>query len=609
MFRFSAFVLFLFASFLPLSGVASLFNWSNLSEKAQRAQYSLDGFDEIVEASLRDYNVPGIAIGVVVDGHVILAQGYGLRNIEKQQPVTSSTVFPMGSATKAFCTFLMGMLIDEGFLYWDQPVVDILPDFRLWDQYATQNLTLRDLITHRTGMPRHDFMWYNSGMTRDEVFAKLRHLEPTCDIRERYNYGNLMYMVAGMAMERVSGKSWEDLVMQKIVKPLGMNATNFSLDALKQSSEAAIGYVERDGTIRKMKYRDVSQVGPAAALNSTITDMTHWLQMLLAQGVYNHIPLISPTTFQEMKVPQVIVSGYPENKEALMHAYGFGWGIVPYRGHYFVSHDGGLDGFTSVVGFLPHDDVGIVIVANKNLSSLPRYLALEVMDRVLGLTERKWLQEGLEQIHKSRESAQKDEEQENLSKKKNTAPSHALRDYAGVYSHPGYGELLVELEEGHLQATLHGITSTLEHWHYDVFSVMRESEDMLISRVGTKYTFRNNVNGDIEELIVPYEAGASDIVFKKHPDEQFSNLEYFRQFTGPYEIYNVVVEVAIRDRQLIAIIPGQPDYQLVSVSENEFSVKSMSHYSVRFVKGPDGQVYEALLVLPYGAFTATKILP
>ena len=454
---------------MPFHGACSFLDWVSLSEKAQRAQDTLAGFDMVIEQSLSDFHVPGVAIGVVVDGHVIFSKGYGMRNLEKKLPMTIHTVCPMGSATKAFSTFLMGMLMDEGLLYWDQPVIDLLPEFRLWDQYATQNLTLRDLITHRTGMPRHPFMWYNSGMTREDVLGKLRYLEPTCDIRERYHYGDLMYMVAGMAMERVAGQSWEELTANKIFKPLGMTSTNLSIDALQRTTDAAVGYVEKGHVLKKMKYRDVFPIAPAAALNSSIFDMTHWLQMLLAQGIYNNFALISPITLQEIKLPQVIVPGYPENQEALMRAYAFGWGVVPYRGHYFLSHDGGIDGFTSVVGFLPQDDVGIVVVANKNLSVLPRYLALEIMDRVLELPLRDWLQEGMDQFLKSKALALEDREKENLARKKGTSLSHPLSEYVGSYVHPGYGTLDVSCEEGHLKATLHNITSTLSHWHYDVF--------------------------------------------------------------------------------------------------------------------------------------------
>ncbi len=599
--------LFLCVATVPNPTEAALFDWlSPLSTRAQRAQNTLDGFDAVIEKALKDFNVPGLAVGIVVDGHVILAKGYGYRNLEKKLPVTANTLFGIGSASKAFGSFLMGKMMEEGLLYWDQRVIDILPDFRLWDQHATQNLTLRDLMTHRSGLPRHDFMWYNSSVSRENLVKRLRFLEPTCDIRERYNYNNLMYMVAGVAMERLGNMSWEDLTTQKILKPLGMNATNFSVDVMKEASDVAVPYIERKDRLRKMNYRNITNIGPAGCMNSNVNDLTHWVQMLVAQGVYNGTSMISPATLQEIYAPQVIVTGYPENKEAHLNAYGLGWGIVSYRGHYYVSHDGGTDGFTSAVSLLPQDGIGIVVLANKNLTNLARYITLEAVDRILELPFCDWLAEGLEQVQKSRKAAQEDLVKEDMQRKKNTSPSHPLEEYAGQYEHPGYGLIEVALEDGKLQATLNGIISTLDHWHYDVFAVSAESEDLLISREGVKYTFRNNVNGEIEELVVPYESGAADIIFKKKPDGQFMDLDYYRQFTGTYEVYNVNVDVVIRDRTLMAIVPGQPIFELVPISENEFVVKSMTHYSVRFVKAPTGRVEEALLVLPYGAFTATR---
>jgi CubicO group peptidase (beta-lactamase class C family) len=587
---------------------ANVFDWPEpLSTRAERARNALDGIDVLIEKALIDFNVPGVAVGVVVDGQVVLGKGYGYRDLENKLPLTAQSVMAYGSATKAFTTFLMGMMVEEGLFDWDTRVIDLLPEFRLWDQYATQNLTLRDLVTHRSGMPRHEFVWYNSGLSREEVLARLRFLEPTCNIRERFNYNSLMYMVAGMAMEKVGQKSWEEMTTEKILRPLGMNSTCFSVSEMANAPDAAFPYKEKNGTLVRMKYRDVTQIGPGGSINSNINDMNRWMILLLNNGVYNSVPFLSPATLQEIEAPQVIVSGYPENKEAHLNAYGLGWGIVSYRGHYYVSHDGGIDGFTSAVNLLPQDKVGIVVVANRNLTNLARYLSLELIDRVLELPPKDWIAEGYEQHLKSKRTDQEAAHREDLMRKRNTQPSHELATYAGKYFHPGYGTIVLAVKDGKLHATFNHVTSVLEHWHYDVFSVVSESEEMLISREGVKYTFRNNVNGEIEDLVIPYEPNAPDIVFKKQPDDELSNLAYFRQFTGSYEIYNIVAQVVIRDRALLAIIPGQPVFELMPVSENEFVVKSMTHYMVRFVKDANGVIQEALLILPYGAFSATPV--
>ena len=592
---------------MPVKGHA-FFGWfDSLSAKAERAQKVLEGFDEKVEQAMKDFNVPGLSIGIVVDGYVIAAKGYGMRDLERNLPMTPDTIVGIGSCTKAFSTFATGVAVEEGLMSWDQPVADLLPDFRLSSQYATNNVTIRDLVTHHSGMARHAYMWYNSKCSRQELLKRLRYLDAACDIRERFVYGDLMYMIAGMALERAAQKPWEEVIAEKILNPLEMKRTNFSAADSKKDEDHAIPYVERNGAMRRMPFRDFSLIGAGGSMNSTINDMTAWLKMLLAQGVYSEKVLISVAGLQEMFAAQSIVSGYAERKDLLLNAYGLGWGIHSYRGHYHVSHDGGVDGFTSVVGLLPYDGIGIVILANKNLSTLPRLIEYELLDRILELPERDWLKDGVEQIQNGKKAAIDSKATEGLLRKKETSASHPLEAYVGEYEHPGYGRVIVELKEGELMATYNDITSRLEHWHYDVFSIVEESEDLLLSREGMKFTFRNNLNGEIEDLLIPFEAKTDEILFKKVPDSQFSSLNYFQQFLGLYEIYGVTVEIAVRDRSLIAIIPGQPLYELLPLSESEFSVKSMTGYTVRFTKGMDGKVDEVWLILPFGAYSASKV--
>src|SRR3989344_3387169 len=356
----------IFGALLPMQqAISSESQWLAPSLKAERARIVLEDLDAVVQQALQDFNIPGLALGIVVDGHVVLAKGYGFREMELKQSVTPNTVFAIGSCTKAFTTFAMGILMEEGKLNWDQPVLDILPEFRVWDQHATENLTLRDLITHRSGLPRHDYMWNNSSFSREELLKRLRYLEPACDIRERYNYNNLMYMTAGLAMERVAKKNWEEIVSEKILKPLEMNSTSFFIADVQKMSDFAFPHFERNGQLKRVPFRDFSKIGPGGSVNSNVNDLMHWLQMLLASGVYKNTALVSPAMIQEIEAPSVIVSGYPDNKEAILSAYGLGWRISSYRGHYHLSHDGGVDGFTASVSLLPQDKIGVVLLVNK----------------------------------------------------------------------------------------------------------------------------------------------------------------------------------------------------------------------------------------------------
>lgn len=599
-------VLLLLAAFLPMFLQAGYFGWYTPppSQRAERAKGQLQNFDAVVEKAIKDFQVPGLAIGIVVDGHVIYAKGFGYRDLEKKLPVTQETLFAIGSCTKAFTAFAIGTLVDQGKIGWDQPVIDILPEFRLWDQYATTNVTLRDLLTHRTGMPRHEFVWYNAKVSKEEMLRKIRFLQPCFDLRERYQYGNLMYFVSGIAIENVAKKSWEEQIRQSILDPLGMGRTNFSVEETQRTSNFAHPYLERGDLLIKMPFRNLSLISAAGSINSNVDEMSHWLQMLLDGGVYKSQVLISPSTLQELLAPQVIVPGAPESRGTLLYSYGIGWGVTSYLGHYYVSHDGVSDGFTSVTGLLPAENIGIVVFANKNMSPLPRYVSMQAIDLLLNLPEHNWFEEGLEGIRKNKETLKEKTIEEDLSRKKGTFPSHSLEEYMGIYEHPGYGKLEIGLDNGKLIATYNDLGFVLDHWHYDVFRVVQEKQDMIIPFEGTKFTFCNNANGDIGELIVPFEPLADDVVFKRKSEEKLSTLTYLKRFIGVYEIYGYTVEVVLRNHALIVVIPGRPNYELIPLRENEFTVKSMTGSTVRFLMDVE-KVQEILLIHPYGTFSAT----
>lgn len=590
----------------PLILNAGLFDWvDSYSPKAQHAKDVLQGCDALIEQALIDFDVPGIAVGVVVDGEVVYAKGFGYRDVERKLPVTTDTIFAIGSCTKAFTGFLMGQLVDEGVLHWDEPVIDVISEFRLWDQYATTNLTIRDLLTHRSGLPRHEFFWYNSKMSKEEMLKRIRYLQPSYDFRERYQYGNLMYFTAGLALERATGKTWEQLIKEKILDPLNMTHTNVSVDETCQSWNYAHPYITKHEALKKIPYRNLSLIGPAGGINSNIDDMLNWIKMLLNDGVWKDSALISPVTLQEIETPQVIIPGAPETEESKLYAYGIGWGIISYRGHYYVTHDGVSDGFVANAGIIPSENIGLVILSNKNMTSLPRYLSCEIVDRILEIPNRNWLQKEAENIKRNKDAKKNNQQEEDLLRKKGTHPSHPLEDYVGLYEHPGYGRLTVDLMDDKLQVNYNDLIFILDHWHYDVFSISEEMQDTIVSFEGTKFTFNHCAMGNIGEVKVPFEPTADDIIFKRIPEESLSTIAHLRRFLGTYEIYGYTIEIVLRDNALFAIIPGQPNYELVPIGEFEFTVKEMVGSNVRFVLNGENKVEEVLLIHPYGSFSAT----
>jgi CubicO group peptidase (beta-lactamase class C family) len=587
------------ATFFP--GTSSAFwGFSKSSPKVERAKVVLEDVDKLIEQSIKNFLIPGVAVGIVVDGTVVYTKGFGFRDLEKKKCVTPDTLFPIGSVTKAFTAFSMGCLIDEGVMEWDDRVVDWLSEFRLSDESVSQKLTLRELLSHQTRLPRHDYMWYNGDLTREELFCRLRYLDMASDSYDRFHYNNLLYTVVGMAVEKAAHKKWEEVVTQKILNPMGMTHTGFSVADMQKSTDYALPYIERKGELKQMKFRDYSSIAPAGGMYSSVSDLCRWIQMQLSQGEWQKQPLLSLMNFKEMHSPQVIVSGCPESKEPQVRAYGLGWYIQSYQGALNIVHDGIADGFVSVVSLLPQKNIGIVVLSNKNFNPWSRLLVMDLFDRLLEIPRNEWLKDYFDGWKKNNELTAEDQSAELNDRKKNTTPSHSLEEYAGEYENPGYGRIEVQYANGKLQTLYNNFLYTLEHWHYDMFNVCEESDDALVSFRGNKLTFRTDSHGNVSELLVPFEKMSPDIVFLRKPVDLFSSADYLRAFTGVYEIYSYTVEIILRNNVLYAVIPGQSTFELTPTGKNEFSVKSYSGFSVRFSMNANNEVQEALLVLPYG---------
>jgi CubicO group peptidase (beta-lactamase class C family) len=570
---------------------------------AEKARAALEGLDTVIEEALVGFDVPGLAIAIVVEDEVVLSRGFGKRDVEKGLPVTENSLFAIGSCSKAFTTFLLGTLVDEGTLDWDDPVVEHLPEFRLQDDHATRALTVRDLVSHRSGLPRHDLLWYNADFTRSELVERLRHLQPFADLRERYHYQNLMYLTAGYLAERLTGKTWEQGVRERIFNPLGMARSNFNVDESKRDDDHAEPYAEREDELTKIPFRNITTVGPAGSINSSVKEMTAWLRMQLADGKFGDLQLAEPSTIRAMHAPTTLIGGYPTDDEVLMTAYGLGWFLQDYRGYYRVQHGGGIDGFISQVNLVPRERIGIVVLTNRSGGNpLPDLVARTAIDRILGLEPKDWIGEALENKKKADAAGEEAEKKKEETRVTGTEPSHPLEAYAGDYEHEGYGVVRVELADGKLRATFNNITAELEHWHYDVFNAAEGAEDPTFE--GSKFLFRGNVKGDIAELVVPMDLVVDPIVFAKLPDRRLSDPEFLGTLTGVYELATNTVTIELRGTTLTATLPGQPQYELLPSRGTEFDIKGLQGFGVVFVLDGSGKVTELQFHQPNGIFTA-----
>ncbi|MCB2154153.1 serine hydrolase [bacterium] len=581
------------------------FSLTKGENRVAKAQEALDGFDDVVTQALEDFNAPGIGIGVVVDGELIIAKGYGLRDIDGELPVTEETLFPIGSSTKAFTAFTMATLVDDGDVDWDAPVAQYIPGFKLYDEYATAHITPRDLLTHRSGLPRHDLMWYNKqDIPRKEMVRRLRFLEPNKELREVWQYNNLMFMTAGYVIEQVTGQTWEEAVRERVLDPLGMKATNFSVKETQARDNHATPYIEDDDELKSVAYRPIDVMGPAGSINSNVVEMANWLRVLLGSGKFNDETILPVTEFSELISQQMVISGAPQESWASPSSYAMGWFTDTYAGHYRVSHGGNIDGFSALVTFYPNDDLGIVALSNKNADPLPELLSREIADCVLKIESKKWLKEALKNREKFKDIVKEAEERKDEFRVPDTDPSHSMTEYAGEYMHPGYGTIEIDEKDGALQMIMNGMTMPLEHWHYDVFQVA-EVPDELIPE-GLKVQFRTSVRGSVSGLAAELEPMVSAIQFEKQADSSMSDPDYLKRLTGEYELAGQTFTVSLKNDHITLYVPGQPEYVLQPIENNEFSIEEATGFSVKFTLPEEGSATEVTFIQPNGVFTAER---
>jgi CubicO group peptidase (beta-lactamase class C family) len=570
-----------------------------------KAKQALAGFDELVDKGLQSLNVPGAAVAIVVEDQVLLAKGFGYRDLERKLPMTPDSLLAIGSATKAFTTFTMGTLVDEGKLEWDNPVRTYIPWFKLYDLFASERLNPQDLVTHRSGLPRHDLVWYNNyTASREEFVRRLAYLKPTADLRLKFQYNNLMFLTAGYLIEVLTGKKWEDAVRSRVLEPLDMKRTNFSVEDSQKDADFALPYREREGKLEKIPFRNITNIGPAGSINSSASEMSHWVLVHLNNGKLKDKQIISAQTIETMHLAHMPTGGTPAIPEVTPADYGLGWFVDTYRGHSRVHHGGNIDGFSALVSLLPKDRVGFVVLSNKNGTPLPELLVRHASDLILGLEAKDWIGEAAKSKAKGEEAGKEAEKKKVTRRIPGTKPAHKLGDYAGDYNNPGYGDLKVFVQDNALAFTYNSITTPLEHWHYETFNGKRADdptfEDM-------KLTFGTDVNGNVAQIEAPFEPTLEPIVFNKKPDPRLFDPAYLQKFVGKYLLIEQVITISLKGNVLTANIPGSQELELVPGLGDEFTLKQMKIVSLRFKTDEKGTVTAIELSQPGGVFEAKRV--
>ena len=482
--------------------------------------------DATVARALRTFEVPGVAIAVVKDGKVVLAKGYGVRKLGDPSPVTEKTIFGIASNTKAFTAALVAMLVDEGKLSWDDRVIDHLPNFAMYDPYVTRELRVRDLFVHNSGLGlgAGDLLWWpETTYTADELISRLRYIKPATSFRSRYAYDNVLYIAAGRLIERVTGKSWDDVIRERIFIPLGMTSTNTSMKAFRPGDEIAMPHARAEGLLESLPFADSGLLGAAGAINAPVIDVAKWMIVQLDRGAIRGTDkrLFTEKQSKEMWTPHTIMPvGEPPKALTAMKpnfaTYALGWNVRDYRGTKIVTHTGGLVGMTSRTLLIPDLNLGIAVLTNQEARGGYDALTFTILDSFLGAPKTDWIAafETLAQEAEKNEAERVKSAAESRNAK--SKPSLPLERYAGTYRDPWYGDVTVAKENDRLVMRFSRtprLTGTLEHWQYETF-IVRWTERAL--NADAFVTFNLGPDGAVETAKMKAVSPLTDFSFDFH---------------------------------------------------------------------------------------------
>jgi CubicO group peptidase (beta-lactamase class C family) len=483
--------------------------------------------DAAIRKGMTEWEVPGLSIAVIKGDQVVFMHAYGVKELGKPDLVDVDTVMAIGSTTKAMTATLIGMLVDEGRVGWDDPVAKHLPWFQLYDPWVTREVRLRDLLAHRVGVGGA-FLPASTTLERREMLRRLRYLEPYASFRTRYDYSNVMYTAAGEVAAEITGKTWEDLLQARLLGPLGIKSAHPTVDTLwptgtvaacfccdlagrtvglqvaRPGTNLAMPHMKKSERMQVIPWRHYANIGPAGGeLAMSIRDMAQWVRFLVGKGVMDGKRLLSEKVFAEMHTPQNIIPNQEAplflRKESDVHSvsYGLGWRLNNYRGHRMSTHTGGVYGFMATVGLLPDDGVGVVVLANAERAGLAPALVLTVFDQQLGGPDRDWSRRVLAKQADEDRKAVETEERLLKDRRTGTSPPHPLETYAGTYSNPAYGEARIEQTPAGLLLQFPGAQKAdLTHWHYDLFRLSLRGP-MAYPRFAT---FRTGSDGKVASL-------------------------------------------------------------------------------------------------------------
>lgn len=580
--------------------------------KEKKPDYAkrLAGVEKELEKVLSDQKAAGFSVAVVYKDQILMSKGFGYRDLENKKPVTPNTLFAIGSSSKAFTAAILGQLENEGKLKLDDLATKHLPQLSFKYDYMNTGITIRDMMCHRTGLSRFDYSWYlfNSA-NRDSMIQRVKYMEPNAKLREKWQYNNWMFLAQGMIAEKITEKTWEQNIQERFFTPLKMTHSNTSIEQMKKDADASLPYsFDKQFNIKKVAYYNINGMGPAGSINSCANDMANWVSTWITGGKFKGTEIIPESYLRAASSSQMVVGGGrpAEHSDIQFSNYGLGWFLESYRGHYLVEHGGNIDGFSANVAFFPSDSIGIVVLVNQNSSSVPATVRSIIADKLFALTPIPWNADVKKEIDEVIAAAAKNVNTADSVQVKGTKPAHPLKDYTGFYSNPAFCDFTIVLENDTLKTTLGGERVWLKHYHYDVFNLETvEKSDNFDADSKFLINFATASDGRIESISMKLDEPGKNTVFERsNPAVNMSDDE-LTKYTGEYILEGATIKIYLKGKTLMVLVPGQPDYETVSVGDDTFDLVIAKGYSVKFTV-ENGKSTAVTFRQPNGNFTAKR---
>ena len=570
----------------------------------------LKGLDSELEKVLKKLEEPGFAIAIVENDQILYSKGFGYRDYENKIKVDSNTLFAIGSATKSFTSSLLGVLREDEKLDFEDSPIDHINELRFYNSQMNDVISIRDMMSHRTGLPRHDASWYFfPTFSKDSLVSRVKHHKPFTSVRNQWWYNNFMFMLQGVIAERITNKTWSKNIKEMIFDPLGMTRSNTSIAELENSENAAFGYSQN---FKKMDYYKIAGMGPAGSINSSVNEMSKWLITWINKGEYKGKKILPPNYTEEAISSQsVVVANLPDEDNPGLHLtnYGYGWFLSSYKGHYRVEHGGNIDGFSTSAAFYPSDKVGIIVLSNQNASNTPSIVRNIISDRMLDVKKTDWLKYHFDKL-KEAELIQKElDKNEDSDKIKGTNPSRSMNEYEGEYTNLGYGTFDISMKNDSLFMKIPNKTFWLSHHHYDTFlpyelkngKVNLEDESVIF------ITFSADQLGEIKKLSTGLEPAIEEPIYF---DRKIKTIEIetseLDKYVGDFKFMKNMCKTYLKDDVLYVFIAGQPEHKLNPIGKHLFSFEKLEGYKVKFDVSKNEKVTHISFIQPNGTFRYKK---